>query len=192
MTHDQDDHSAWIYGTLLVLAGVGIIKAISSRCSPKIHPGSSILLLGDSLAVGMTPFFRQMSLEHNCKFASLSVKSTTIQYWATRPDLPTSPLPDLTLVSLGTNDAYGNRSLELIRQDALALLAKLGPNVLWILPPKLGKGDRGVSDVIRSTGVATFDSAKLGDLQQADGVHPSGTGYAAWSGDVWRTLICGG
>jgi len=188
---DYEDNSVWIYGTLLLIAGIGVVKALSDRCLPKIGPGSKVLLVGDSLAVGMDPYFRRMAKESGAGLQSLAVKSTTILYWVQSPQLPVADLPDLTLVSLGTNDAYGSRSLELIHQDAIALLAKLGPNVVWILPPKLGKGDRGVAQVIRETGVTTFESSKLGDLHQADGIHPSGAGYAAWAGEVWRGLICG-
>jgi lysophospholipase L1-like esterase len=187
----EEDNSAWIYGTLLVIAGIGVVKALKNRCSPKVSAGSKVLLIGDSLAVGMDPYFRTMAREAGAEYQSMAVKSTTITAWTQNPALPHPWQPDLVLVSLGTNDAYGSRPLEFIGHDTLALLNKLGPNVVWILPPKLGKGNRGVSDVIRSTGVAVFESEALGDLHQADGVHPSGAGYAAWSGEVWRSLICG-
>ena len=185
-------HLDWIFAGLAVAAGVGLVRAL--RCEPTVRPGETMFLFGDSLAVGLDPFMRKLAQEKGVGYSSQSKGGTTMRQWLAQSGLQGAMAgAQAVFISLGTNDTYSSLTAEEMRQDAekiVALAKGNGRRVLWILPPTLPKEDR-VSAEIRSTGVDVFESAKIDIPRPPTDLHPTGTGYALWSGLIWRQATCG-
>jgi lysophospholipase L1-like esterase len=195
------DPTPWVLGGVLVATGVGLAVAVRKHgepaCRPSVAPGSRVLLVGDSLAVGLGPPLRSAFTRAGADFLALAKSGTTMTYWiagAPRASVEAalgSFSPTLVLVSLGTNDSYGARSDEQLRSDVAAvhaLATSRGAEMAWILPPSLPKPDR-VGPLVRQAGLHGFESSRL-PLRQADGIHPSGRGYAGWAEHVFAWLSC--
>ena len=206
---------AWLLAGLVLVAGIGLVKATAGASVPKIGQGARILVMGDSLGVGLTTPLK--GLAQNSKgveFSSCAVGGTaTFQY--VNPSYGTqyasklraaleSFRPTLVLVSLGTNDAYGKVPAEVIAKsaaDLIALLKAAGAQVVWIGPPRLTpvyKYEGGantlrpeiidlVRDVVTRAGVPWFDSTAL-EIPQFDGIHATVKGYSGWAGAIWQWL----
>jgi len=200
----------WLYGGLVLVAGLGMFRLLSG---PRIRKGLRILLIGDSLAVGMAPHFATMAKEAGADFKSLAIVGTRIDQWAASAELKAllgSFQPELVLVSLGTNDSFMKGADIVAKQQAqleklLAVLTEwprkrdygLGPeHVVWIGPPTLpSPPSPGIPKMIQdSAGSALkpryyyFHSERLDLPRGPDGIHPSVRGYAGWAGAIWHWL----
>lgn len=167
---------------------------------PRIRDGSRLLLLGDSLAVGLTAPMRALAEDEGVPFASVAREGSTISdFGGLRPTEQAARLqqaladfaPTLVLVSLGTNDEYlSEAALAAERDDLDALLEQLAPyEVAWVGVPELPKAaSNGAVRMIRETGLPYFPSQRL-DLQRGpDHLHPTVAGYAKWAGILWSWL----
>lgn len=187
----------WLYAGLLVTAaGVGLVRIFRG---PKIKAGERLLLVGDSLAVGLTPPMRALAGEGHVSFDSLALSGSRIDQWAASNKL-TEKLrtfrPNVVLVSLGTNDAYGTGT-EALRRAASSLevlLAKIragGAEVAWIGPPSLPKAPNSKVLAMLKTSIESshyFPSEAYAIPRAPDGIHPTLKGYAGWAGAIWRWL----
>lgn len=190
------DKEAWILGGILLFAGYGLARSLTS-CSPLVRPGSKLYLVGDSLAVGMDRYFRKLAASKGAGYDS-SVKSGTAAFqWVAPGSGLAAKLaafsPDVVLVSLGTNDSYGNRTAEQHRasiQQLIAMIRSVGAEPFWILPPKL-PWSQTYSNLVRDEGIQVFESEQIDIPQGPDKIHPTGAGYAGWAGLVWQSITCG-
>jgi lysophospholipase L1-like esterase len=180
---------------------------------PRIKKGMRVLLIGDSLAVGMAPFFATMAKEAGVDFKAMATVGTRIDQWAANADLKNlleAFQPELVLVSLGTNDSFMQGADAVSKQQAqleklLALLTQwprsrdygLGPdNVVWIGPPTLpNPPNPGMAKMIQDAAGSAlsprfyyFHSEKLSMPRGPDNLHPTARGYAGWAGAVWHWL----
>lgn len=190
---------AWILAGAALSAGIGFVFVLSSR-HPKIGSDSRILLIGDSLAVGLGPHLRALARDENIDFAVVARRGATISDFgglvATEESARLGEAleqfePTLVLIALGTNDEYlSPEALEREQDDLDALLEQLAPyDVAWIGVPELPKPDsNGAVRMIRDTGVPYFPSAQLELERAADELHPTVAGYAKWAGILWSWL----
>jgi lysophospholipase L1-like esterase len=187
----------WVYAGLVVAAaGAGLAKLLPS--GPRIRPDTRLMLVGDSLAVGMAPYFSCLSKEQKLPFDALAKVSTRIDQWAASQvltDHVATFQPTLVLVSLGTNDAFMMGDVATKQRPALAqLIAKLsagGAEIAWIGPPQLpGKPNAGLLALLKSAFPTAnyFASETLPIPRGPDGLHPTAKGYAGWSGALWQWL----
>lgn len=200
----------WLYAGLALVAGIGMVRLLGG---PRIKKGMRVLLIGDSLAVGMAPHFSALAKEAGVDFKSLAIVGTRIDQWAASADLKillASFQPDLILVSLGTNDSFMQGSAIIEQQKAqleklLGVLTQwsrssdygLGPEyVVWIGPPTLpNPPSPGISQMVQDgAGSALapryyyFHSERLQLPRGPDGIHPIVRGYAGWAGAIWHWL----
>jgi len=200
----------WLYAGLALVAGLGMVRLLGG---PRIKKGMRVLLIGDSLAVGMAPHFVALAKEAGVEFKSMAIVGTRIDQWAASADLKNllaSFQPELVLVSLGTNDSFMQGADVVAKQQAqleklLGVLTEwprqrdygLGPDfIVWIGPPTLPKPPNpGISKMIQdSSGSALapsyyyFHSERLDLPRQPDGIHPVVRGYAGWAGAIWHWL----
>lgn len=185
----------WILAGAAVATGVGLAFVLGSR--PKIGPSSRVLLIGDSLAVGLGPQLRSLAADDDVPFLGIGVVGSTIRDWAhgaRRSELMAALAafdPNFILVSLGTNDEYLTAASAAAEEDdlddLLALLAEYGV-VVWIGPPTLPKPTNGAVAMIEDTGVPYFSSDRLDIPRAPDGIHPTVAGYGAWAGMLWSWL----
>lgn len=201
---------AWLWAGLGLAAGVGVVVAVSSSGTSPTEPtpagappgtpgaslpkrrrivsGDRLLLVGDSLAVGLTAPLKQLATSNEVKFAATAKEGTTIAYWS-GADLPTS---DVALVSLGTNDMkLLDPMSERPKLDALLKrLTTLSKRVIWLLPPPMPFPDKGVLKMIddASREAKTALVPPLDVDRGPDKIHPTGRGYAAWAGFIWNLI----
>jgi len=186
----------WIYLGLGLVAGIGLAQLLKG---PKIMPGQSrILLVGDSLAVGLGPFLKQLAKERNVAFEVLAKEGTRLDQWATSQMLRTKLAefqPTLVLVSLGTNDEYLTGKDVVPKQTAafdtlLGALMTVHPEaVVWIGPPTLPKPkSNGITAMLQAKTDHYFPSESLTIPRGPDQLHPTARGYAGWAGAIWQWL----
>lgn len=147
---------AWIYVGLgaATLTAVGLVELLGA---PTLRKGDRVLLVGDSLAVGLTAPLGALCRDNGIAFQSLATVGTRIDQWASSQPLTdalASFQPTVVLVSLGTNDAYMQPSpgediaarqapymeqlLSKIEQYPHASDSGAGPRAIaWVAPPTL-------------------------------------------------------
>lgn len=187
----------WLFGGILTLAGVGVVYALhksSSGCQIRIKAGDRIMLIGDSLAVGLTSPVKALATQSGCDFFALAKSGTMMPYWTGNESVAGAIQtfsPTLILVSLGTNDSKGNHTDEQLAAHVAALrefLSVTGAAIVWILPPQLPFPER-VSKHVLAAGIASFPSSTL-PIPQGDGIHPTARGYAGWAEHIFAYLSC--
>lgn len=205
---------AWIWAGLALTAGVGIVLAASSapraqplpgnnqtptplppgpqeppaKPKPRVRAGDRILLIGDSLAVGLSASMRKLCQDAQVQFAAMAKEGTNITQWSARE----YPDADVVLVSLGTNDMKMSDPLS-ERPKLDLLLQKLkatSKRVVWIAPPPMPFPDRGVramlAEATSAAGIEVFPSVDV--PRGPDKIHPTAAGYAGWAGIIWRWI----
>lgn len=200
----------WLYAGLVLVAGLGMARLLNG---PRITRGQRVLLIGDSLAVGLGPHLSALAKEAGAELKVLAKSGTRIDQWASNKELRTlleSYRPDVVLVSLGTNDSYMQGADVVAKQRAqleklYELLTTwprskdygLGPeHLVWIGPPTLPKPvATGIPAMIQDAAGSAlspryhyFHSEKLPVPRGPDGIHPTARGYAGWAGAVWHWL----
>ena len=171
-----------------------LLPQSKTDCSKKVSSGETVLLIGDSLAVGLNPKLKALATASGCSFKAFAETSTTMSRWLHDSEVQaymTASKPSLVLVCLGTNDSkasFTDAQLAKYIADMRDWVTSMGARLVWILPPHLPFPDR-VSQLVIAAGIDTFYSAGL-SLGQSDGIHPSGNGYMLWAGAIWSELTC--
>jgi lysophospholipase L1-like esterase len=158
----------------------------------------NVLLLGDSLAVGLKSHFPMLGQPVKPE----AVIGTTVEYWASGQGLPATnrdlaDKPSLVLVSLGGNDAFVPRvnAADIANKATVTLVQKIhdaGAKLVWIgppsLPPEYGgrKPDPRVLMRIREAVLADpanrwIDATGLHIPRSGDQLHPTADGYHLWA-----------
>lgn len=205
---------SWTYVAIgaATLGAVGIVELLSG---PTLRPGDRILLVGDSLAVGLSTPLSALAKDHGIAFQAIAIVGTRIDQWAQSTDL-TAVLaafqPTVVLVSLGTNDAYvmpspgtsiGQRQAPYMEALLTKIEAAHPRAIVWIEPPTLPDAASSLSSVRQlieaqhaidlpkhiKPRVALFASQRLTIVPRSpDGIHPVVSGYAYWAGKIWQWL----
>lgn len=191
----------WLYAGLLIAGGITIAKAL--QAGPVVRRGERLLLVGDSLAVGLAPVLGQLAKDNGVVFDSAAKTGSRIAEWAPGGSLNASlqqklaARPKVVLISLGTNDEALSQqaaAAEVPKLDALIALVKAsGAELGWIGPPfPLPFAANGITTVIRSKVPAShyFASENFTIPRAGDRLHPTVKGYAGWAGQIWPWLRC--
>jgi lysophospholipase L1-like esterase len=194
---------AWIYAGLIVAGGIGVAKVVAR---PLIKRGGRLLLVGDSLSVGLAPPLKALAVEAGVDWAYVGETGTRIDQWAGNSAqggklnaLLASFQPTLVLVCLGTNDEalkkYNASTDVLAKQRPYVeqLLEKIraaGADVAWIGPPTLAFQIPEFRAWLKAKmgGRHWFPSDKYDIPRQPDGIHATVKGYAGWSGLIWQWI----
>ncbi len=169
---------------------------------------ASVLLVGDSLAVGLTKPLGDIARAQGDTFLGDGTTGSTVTDWLTgklRGKLLAEMArakPDLVLISLGTNDATGDLSGWGAKVAALVAKAKGAVSIVWIGPPffadkltpkpfppgNVAKMRQILLDVLTPLNVPIFPSDAGGaenDYPRSDdGIHMAPAGFAAWAKDI--------
>lgn len=203
----------------LAIAGIGFSLVMSlidkggtaaaSEAKLMSRP-SRVLLIGDSLAVGMSDPFSKLASKSvhsfsgkGCKAGSAagpsctSIVGASVLYWS--KDAAIQPVlaaykPQVVLISLGTNDfQYGAAAKPKVRDAINALVSKIkdsGATPVWIDPVSMPFEDTaGVRESWKASGVPFFDSSGLVYKRSKDGVHLTQDGYQDWASKIWSWLL---
>jgi hypothetical protein len=182
-----------------VLVALAVLAAAAPAARAADGP---VLVVGDSLAVGMRPFLIPLLGDREVAWNARTGRTTPQGIQVLRAMLPTVT-PATVVISLGTNDGPDPaRFADRIRR----LLGMLPPQtcVVWpsiIRPPRKGPYD-GLDRVLRRQArrdprlhVPSWDYAVLrGEVVLPDEVHPNQFGFLLRSRMVVRTIHqrCGG
>jgi lysophospholipase L1-like esterase len=150
---------------------------------PKVRSGMRMLLLGDSLAQGLSVPLSAIAKEAQVEFKTMAQAGTGTAEWAVSPALVKlleSYRPDLTLVSLGLTD---DKMQESKLKALLALLKQYG-DVGWISPPA------GANAVVQANVPPShiFRTENYELPYGPDRLHPTIRGYAGWAAEIWKWL----
>lgn len=164
---------------------------------PEISSESDILLVGDSLAVGLSTQFHKLAKQSGYKPHTHAIVGSTTNQWIKllKSDLKKIE-PKLVIVSLGTNDSTMSPEWFNIHQNIFSELTKIvidsGVKIIWIMPPSLQnknfKSQNLVIDLIKKTDSMQFDSTQLEIPRSKDKVHPTIKGYQLWMDSIWWWL----
>lgn len=147
---------------------------------------TTVLLVGDSLAVGLTYPMRQIAEARGLTFVADATTGTTARQWVSSSRLVgdvQDHRPDIILISLGTNDARGNTTW--FADDVASLIgAAGGASVRWIGPPEMPFDMSIIRAALAASGVPVFPSETFAYQRAADGIHMPPSGYAAWAQDI--------
>lgn len=189
-------------GALGLLGLAGLASGVTVK-SPGPGPGlrsraSRVLLIGDSLAVGLKGPLAVLAGQAGIPFDGHGIVGTRIDQWAANPkvdDYLAAFKPTHVLVSLGTNDEKVGTGWAAKEAPKLhALLEKLqasGAEIWWIGPPTLPFAREGVSELVRSLVPRYFPSELLSIQRSPDQLHPTGAGYSSWAAQIWKWLMPG-
>jgi lysophospholipase L1-like esterase len=185
----------WLYAGLLVAAGFGVSSLL--KRGPRVKRGDKLLLFGDSLAIGLTPFLGKLATSDNgVAFVGIGKVGSTVRDWSGQTALAgqlrtaLAARPTVVLCSLGTNDEAltpDSARSELPLVDALIETARsTGAELGWIGPPTLQKTN-GFSQMLQTKLPQNryFHSEKFDIPRASDGLHPTVKGYAGWAGQIW-------
>ena len=162
-----------------------------------VTPGATVMLVGDSLAVGMEPKFISLARKGGYVPVSHTVNGTSIFQWMKwiKSDLEKNR-PELVVVSLGTNDAI---IYDRVRQhtglygEFVKIVEESGAVLVWLGPPDISpKRIPHITDervLIRKYAPHYFESEAIEKPLGGDGIHSSPTGYNRWMGAAWDWMI---
>jgi hypothetical protein len=181
-----------------VIAGVGVALAACLIAGASVSlPGvahadpAQVLIVGDSLAVGMRPFMRDLITDREVTFDARGGWTTPQGMEALRLDL-TQYAPQTVVISLGTNDGSDpDVFADRVRRILRALPAYTC--VVWptIIRPKRKGAYEGLNRVLRSEArrdrrltLVDWDRMVIkGQVALPDGLHPDEDGYR------WRAWV---
>lgn len=182
----MSDYPWWFWG-LLGRVALSLFLAKPTDAPPAAE---RVLLVGDSLAVGLAPPLRA-SL--GTRFASDARGGTVARQWITRGWLAAALAqhkPTLVLVSSGTNDAAGQITAEAFAanvRDVTALAAQHGARVVWLAPPPMPYATAQIPAGLAASGVPTLTPPA--DLERApDKIHCTPRGYAQWAARILEAI----
>ncbi len=208
---------AWIYAAIGAVT-VGAVGLVEMMGTPTIRPGDRILLIGDSLAVGLGTPLGALCSDAGIPFQTLATVGTRIDQWGspgTYGDALKQALasfqPTLVLISLGTNDAYmqpspgediGQRQAPYLDALLTGIEAAGVRAIVWIAPPTLPAAAISLGPVRtliamasreRAPGafarrISVFPSQRLNLPRGPDNIHPVASGYAGWAGALFQWL----
>lgn len=168
-----------------------------SEFFPMITPGASVMLVGDSLAVGMESKFISLSRRGGYVPVSHVVTGTSIFQWAKwiKADLEKNK-PELVIVSLGTNDAiiYDKvRQYPGLYREFTKIVEDSGAILVWLGPPDISRNRiphiEETRGLIRKSTTNFFSSEKVEKPSGGDGIHSTIFGYNKWMESAWNWMI---
>lgn len=154
---------------------------------------SRVLLIGDSLAVGLGPPLRELAGAAGLELVVEAQQSTRIDQWAGERlrGLLATFQPGLTLVSLGTNDMRQRAAREAKRGQIGELVDTVrrgGGDLAWIGPPSMPFPDAGIRallwEELNARSVPFFDSSARTIERAHDRIHATATGYQRWAEQI--------
>lgn len=177
--------------------GIGVARIVSAR--PKIREDTRLLLIGDSMAEGLSPHLNGLATDQVVPYVGAGVRGASIADWLSSAWLATTLedfQPTLVLIALGTNDAFSSLTPEQAADNARMLLARIPPDaeVVWIGAPLLPESyggrapDEAILSAIAHEAPNYFDSAEWVIPRGPDELHPTAHGYAGWAGVIWDYL----
>jgi lysophospholipase L1-like esterase len=185
--------------TKICALAVAVLATFSRPASADpIAPPAKVVLVGDSLAEGMSSRFKELARLCGYSRTAFHRRGSTMENWHNKmEEIVKSAKPSLVVVSLGTNDSIAEEATETDNKKRvrkiLGAIRSGGSKVLWILPPKLPPAFKHQEEVRRTISEELspdeiFDSQQLSFERSEDGVHATARGYSQWMTSAWEKL----
>jgi lysophospholipase L1-like esterase len=182
------------------IVGLAALTALGAGSAPSAPSSRSVLDVGDSLSIGTAPYLRaELRGYRITRVQDVGLHADeVVNIVASRP---ASRLPDVLVVSAGTND--DPRLVSRFAKDVDYVMAVAGESrcVVWpniVRPPAVGSSYAGYNRVLRRA-AARHESLELVDWTSlvrahpgwlgADGVHVSATGYRARASAIAKAVV---
>jgi hypothetical protein len=124
----------------MILAASGTSSARSPEGTIIAQDSARVLLVGDSLAVGLAPELTKLADSVGLSFQHAATGGTSVVQWdAWIADKLTQYRPNIVLVSLGAND-YQRTDPDRVRVAIAGFVGKChdaGAQICWIRPPTM-------------------------------------------------------
>jgi lysophospholipase L1-like esterase len=150
-----------------------------------------ILLIGDSLAVGLTKAFERESGLQHFSFNSYSIGGTNTRQWANNSwiDKATEKsVPEWAFVVLGTNDAAAPSWKKDFPENAARVVDRLNEkyiSVAWITPPKIRINTDFIADgASKAHPEILLDFRSFEFEMMKDHIHLTSNGYIRWCNSI--------
>ena len=191
----------WVLGGAAVAGLLVLLRSATSGnggpppddSGPVAGKVDRVLLVGDSLAVGINGPMKQLAAASGIEYQGKGVTGSRIDQWAkTLLDEQLGFEPTIVLVSLGTNDMKMSDPVVQQSGHVQTILQKArdkGAQVVWIVPPTMPFPDKGVRQMIldaQPDGVVRADYLEL--PRAADQIHMTPSGYSTFAEAVWTCL----
>ncbi len=167
---------AILVAAALALGGIFTWAALQKRgaSTGALVSTSALVVLGDSLAVGLLPALSAWARSRGLPVAT----DAKVGRFTRQQSVASVPANSLVFVSLGTNDATSNVDGSILRAFAQALHARGPRAIVWLLPPatKSLPGLAAVRATIPALGVTVMQTTAP---IRADGLHPVDYGQVA-------------
>lgn len=170
-----------------------VVQVVESP--PMAKKGDPIMLVGDSLAVGLETEFTRLAKVEGYVPSHHVIGGTATWQWLRWIDGDMDRnKPKVVVVSLGTNDAAGydavQRDPKVFSRLVSAVEAK-GGHVVWLGPPNISASRiskiQVTRELIKSSAPLFFESEAL-KLTLSDGIHTTGDGYRMWMDAAWSWM----
>ena len=161
-----------------------------------VGPGDRVLLIGDSLAVGLTKPMQALADAQGIVFRGHAEVGTRIDQWdgGARWDAALQGFsPTVVVISLGTNDF---KMFDPATQQAghitglLQKIRDLGARSAWIIPPTMPFPDKGLRQAIADAGPdLALHAEQIVNIPRAeDKIHYTPSGYTMFAQALWSCL----
>ncbi len=194
-------------GALLLLSSGSSASSSSSAAPPPPPPGpppkcprvgTRVLLIGDSLAVGLKAPLGDLARACATPFVGRSFIGAHVTQWDGRDarlgQALSANAPTVALISLGAND-FGRTDPDNVVTSIARMVAALraaGVTPLWMNPPAMPFADpndvRGTWRAAIGDSGAVFDAERLEVPRAPDGIHPTIGGYNQLARAFWAWL----
>ena len=190
----------FIMSTIAPIVGIQHTVLISkcNRQIPQVAKGSRMLLIGDSLAQGMSPHFNKSARSRGYLPFVKCLQGSRIDYWSPRLEAIINDIrPTLVVVSLGTNDA-GMTVPESQRQhikNIKKIIDRYGAKIIWLLPQPLPSrfvGQNDIKKIINEELQNNVYDAKIKLEKAEDKIHLTSKGYETWMNATWEHMASKG
>lgn len=183
-------------GSVTVGEATGAVRGML-RSTPKTPIPGRLLIVGDSLVLGLGPAMSTGLSARGVVMSYNGVSGATMPYWLGGSRLARvmeDTNPSLTLVCLGTNDAkaWNTASAGMRAKEVVDSILRNGSAAAWVTPPALPFASdefrRGLREAIGDSDIRAFDSLSLTIARQPDRIHPTPEGYRAWGDAIIQWL----
>jgi hypothetical protein len=158
----------------LAFGGIFTWAALKKRPGTGTAPASALVVIGDSLAVGLAPYLVTWAQSRGLAF----VQDAKVGRFTRQQGVTSVPMNSLVFVSLGTNDATSNVDGSILRAFAQALRARVPRAIVWLLPPAT-KPLPGLAAVRATIPALDVTVVQTTAPIRADGLHPVDYGQVA-------------
>ena len=187
----------YLYSLLLFILVTHYTSIVWAQEIP-VPSGSKILLVGDSLAVGLGPEFKRVSKLTGYVPVVDAKNGTTIRQWVNwMPSKLRSYQPQMVLISLGTNDSVGTAGWITEHPEAIDTLqnqiTEAGAIPVWIGMPVMQSNRLPYAPYVNALLIERVDwyfySMALTFPRAPDGIHSTPLGYKIWMDAIWEWMF---